>query len=156
MKRDLHEMLHIGETCRSCTRASQCTPKHSLSSPQTTARPRLLKNNNTQTDRYWLKLTNTANKSTGQNLIAYIPDATNSYDNGLDGLYLNDGAVAFYSMANTKEVVINARPIFEVNDVIPLVFQIEIYPLFSCRIHIMNLSRPYTSHNGIFLRLGMN
>ena len=34
MKRDLHEMLHIGETGRPCTRASQCTPKHSLSSPQ--------------------------------------------------------------------------------------------------------------------------
>ena len=43
MKRDLLKMLHIGETCRPCTRASECTHKHSLSSPQTTARPRLLK-----------------------------------------------------------------------------------------------------------------
>ena len=34
MKRDLHEMLQTGETCRSCTRASECTPTHSLSSPQ--------------------------------------------------------------------------------------------------------------------------
>ena len=49
MKRDRNEMLHIGETGRPYTRASQCTPKHSLSSPQTTARPRLLKNNNTRT-----------------------------------------------------------------------------------------------------------
>ena len=42
MNRDLPQMLHIGETCRSCTRASECTPKHGLPSPQTTARPRLL------------------------------------------------------------------------------------------------------------------
>ena len=34
MKRDLQQMLHKWETRRSCTRASQCTPKHSLSSPQ--------------------------------------------------------------------------------------------------------------------------
>ena len=34
MKRDLQTMLHIGETSRPSTRASQCTPKHTLSSPQ--------------------------------------------------------------------------------------------------------------------------
>jgi hypothetical protein len=84
------------------------------------------KNTNTETDRYWLKLTNTANISTGQNLIAYVPDATNSYDNGLDGLYLNDGSIAFYSLADTKEVVINARPSFEANDIIPLVFKTNV------------------------------
>ena len=33
-KRDLHKMLHVGETSRPCTRASECTPTHSLSSPQ--------------------------------------------------------------------------------------------------------------------------
>ena len=49
MKRDLQKMLQIGETSRPCTRASECTPKHGLPSPQTTARPRLLKNNNTNT-----------------------------------------------------------------------------------------------------------
>ncbi len=71
-------------------------------------------------DRYWLKMTSTANKSTGQNLIAYIPTATNNYDNGLDGLYLNESSVAFYSKAASQEVVINARPSFDITDIIPL------------------------------------
>ena len=77
-------------------------------------------------DRYWLKLTNSSNLSTGQNLIAYLPDATTAYESGLDGLYLNDGAVAFYSMADTREVVINARPNFDANDVIPLTFKTNV------------------------------
>jgi hypothetical protein len=74
-------------------------------------------------DRYWLKLTNSANKSTGQNLIAYTLNATNDYDSGLDGLYSNDSSVAFYSKAGTQDVVINARPSFDVTDVIPLLFK---------------------------------
>ena len=35
MKRDLQHMLHVVETGRPCTRASECTPTHSLSSPPT-------------------------------------------------------------------------------------------------------------------------
>lgn len=77
----------------------------------------------TTMDRFWLKMTNAANKSTGQNLIAYTPTATNDYDSGLDGLYLNESSVAFYSKAATNDVVINARPSFEVNDVIPMHFK---------------------------------
>ena len=74
-------------------------------------------------DRYWLKMTNSGNNSTGQNLIAYTPTATNDYDSGLDGLYSNDSQVAFYSKAATQEVVINARTSFDVTDVIPLLFK---------------------------------
>ena len=81
------------------------------------------KSSATQIDRYWLKMTNTTNYSTGQNLIAYTPSATNDYDSGLDGLYFNDSSVAFYSKAGTQEVVINARPSFDVTDVIPLLFK---------------------------------
>jgi hypothetical protein len=76
-----------------------------------------------QLDRYWLKMTNATNKSTGQNLIAYTSTATNEYDSGLDGLYSNDSPVAFYSKAASQEVVINARPSFDVTDVIPLQFK---------------------------------
>jgi hypothetical protein len=81
------------------------------------------KSSATPMNRYWLKMTNTTNNSTGQNLIAYIPSATNDYDSGLDGLYFNDSSVAFYSKAGTQEVVINARSSFDVTDVIPLLFK---------------------------------
>jgi hypothetical protein len=77
-------------------------------------------------DRYWIKMINSTNISTGQNLIAYIPNATYDYDSGLDGLYSNDSSIAFYSKAGTQDVVINARPSFVVNDVIPLQFKTSI------------------------------
>jgi hypothetical protein len=80
----------------------------------------------TQMDRYWLKMTNSTNVSAGQNLIAYVPNATNQYDSGLDGLYSNDTSVAFYSKADTQDVVINARPNFDATDVIPLLFKTNI------------------------------
>ena len=80
----------------------------------------------TPMDRYWLKMTNSANKSTGQNLIAYTPNATNDYDNGLDGLYSNDSSIAFYSKATTQEVVINARPSFEPTDIVPLTLKTNV------------------------------
>ena len=81
------------------------------------------KSSTTQMDRYWLKMTNSTNISAGQNLIAYTPTATYGYDSGLDGLYSNDSSVAFYSKADNQDVVINARPSFDVNDVIPMVFK---------------------------------
>ena len=84
------------------------------------------KSSSTQMDRYWVKMTNSTNVSAGQNLIAYVPNATYDYDSGLDGLYSNDSSVAFYSKAGTQDVVINARPSFIVNDRIPLIFKTNV------------------------------
>ncbi len=84
------------------------------------------KTSTTQIDRYWLKMTNSTNITAGQNLIAYVPNATNDYDSGLDGLYSNDSSVAFYSKAGTQDVVINARPSFVVSDVLPLIFKTNV------------------------------
>ena len=74
-------------------------------------------------DRYWLKMTNTTNSNFAQNLIAHTPAATVGYDNGLDGLYLNESESAFYSKAGANQVVINARPSFDVTDVIQMHFK---------------------------------
>ncbi|WP_396168554.1 HYR domain-containing protein [Flavobacterium sp.] len=84
------------------------------------------KSSPTQMDRYWIKMTNSTNVSAGQNLIAYVPNATNDYNSGLDGLYSNDSSVAFYSKAGTQDVVINARPSFVVSDVLPLIFKTNV------------------------------
>jgi hypothetical protein len=48
MKRDLPQMLHVGETSRFCTRASECTPTHSLSSPPNHSTPPPPQNNTKQ------------------------------------------------------------------------------------------------------------
>jgi hypothetical protein len=84
------------------------------------------KSSNTQMDRYWIKMINSTNNSAGQNLIAYIPNATYDYDTGLDGLYSNDSSIAFYTKAGPQDVVINARPSFMVNDVIPILFKTNV------------------------------
>jgi hypothetical protein len=84
------------------------------------------KMSSTQTDRFWLKMTNATNGIAGQNLIAYTPNATTQYDSGLDGLYNNDSPVAFYSKAAKQEVVINARPSFELTDVVPLIMKTDV------------------------------
>ena len=49
MKRDLPKMLHVRKTCRTCTRASECTPKHSLSSPKPQHAPASFKTITTHT-----------------------------------------------------------------------------------------------------------
>ncbi|WP_396145117.1 hypothetical protein [Flavobacterium sp.] len=95
----------------------------------------LFKYTTTEMDRYWIKLSNSNNLSAGQNLIAYIPEATTAYESGLDGLYLNDSAIAFYSLADTHEVVINARPVFDTNDIIPLTFKSNVADTYTFSIN---------------------
>ena len=78
---------------------------------------------NTIVDRYWLELKNTAGVSFGQKLIAYVPDATLGYDTKYDGLFINDSQTALTSMSGDKEVVIQARPDFDSQDVVHLMFK---------------------------------
>jgi hypothetical protein len=78
---------------------------------------------NNELSRICLKISNSANQDLGQKVIVYTPNATYGYDSGLDGLYMNESPVAFYSKAGVRDVVINARPGFNVDDVVPLVFK---------------------------------
>jgi len=82
-------------------------------------------------DRYWIKMKNSINVNAGQNLIAYVPNATYDYDSGLDGLYSNDSSVAFYSKAGTQEVAINARPSFMNNDILPFIFKTNVIDTYT-------------------------
>ena len=82
-------------------------------------------------DRYWIKMKNSTNVNAGQNLIAYVPNATYDYDSGLDGLYSNDSSVAFYSKAGSQDVVINARPSFMSNDVLLLIFKSNVVDTYT-------------------------
>ena len=80
----------------------------------------------TAVNRYWLELSNTAAVSFGKKLIAYVPDATLGYDDGLDGLFLDDTKTALLSVADAHDLVIQARPDFTADDVVPLVLKTDV------------------------------
>lgn len=80
---------------------------------------------NTMRDRYWLELKNDDDVSFGTKLITHMPNASNGYDTKLDGLYINDRTTALLSVVDDKQLVIQARPSFDVNDIIPLLFKTD-------------------------------
>lgn len=75
-----------------------------------------------QKDRIWLNLTNTTGAFC-QTLIGYVEGATLGVDNGLDGKYINDSPIALTSKINNEEYIIQARPKFDVKDIVPLNFK---------------------------------
>jgi hypothetical protein len=49
--------------------------------------------------------------------------ATLGVDNGIDGKYINDSPIALTSKINNEEYIIQARPKFDVKDIVPLNFK---------------------------------
>jgi len=76
----------------------------------------------TETNRVWLNVTGT-NGAFSQTLFGYRTGATDGYDNGLDGAFWNDGAVALASLIGDTRYAIQFKGLpFSVNDVVPLSF----------------------------------
>ena len=101
-------------------------------------------------DRFWLEFNNSSNVSFGKNLIAYIPDATLGYDNGLDGIFLNDSKTALVSMADDNEVVIQARPLFDAQDILPLVLKTDVADTYT--ISLEQVEGVFKGSQDIFLK----
>ncbi len=82
--------------------------------------------NNTQLnepDRFWLDLKDTNFVSYGKNLIAFDGNSTWSFDEGRDGLALNESPTGIYMKSTDKNVVIQALPEFNPTFEIPLSFK---------------------------------
>ena len=78
---------------------------------------RLVQKNNSSSclvikDRYWLDVKNSSNQYYSQVLVAHLPNATFGYDDGLDGIYINDCQTVMSSIVENHELVINALPTF--------------------------------------------
>lgn len=76
-------------------------------------------------DCIWLNLTS----STGafsQALIGYMNGATLGVDNGIDGKYINDSAIALTSKINNEEYSIQGRPNFNISDEVALQFKTDV------------------------------
>jgi len=70
-------------------------------------------------NRYWLKLISPENVS-NMILIAHMADATNNYDADYDADLLTIGDDSFYSKLSAQKLQIQARAVFDNQDVIPL------------------------------------
>lgn len=76
--------------------------------------------------RYWLNVTNPTGQFS-QILVAYMTGATVGVDPGIDGLYMNDGAIGLSSLINGVEYAIQGRPLpFNPLDVVQLGFKTTI------------------------------
>lgn len=86
-------------------------------------------------NRVWLNLTNDKG-AFKQVLVGYITDATNGYDNALDGANNNGNQfINFYSINDDKNLTIQARALpFDENDVVPLGYSSTIQGSFSISI----------------------
>lgn len=103
-----------------------------------------------ETSRIWLNITN-SNGFFGQQLIAYIPEATIGIDDAIDGRFFNDSQTAFTSMIDDQEFSIQGRPSpFDFSDVVALGFKSEIATSFT--ISINHLDGVFTGEQAVYLR----
>lgn len=75
-----------------------------------------------ETNRVWINVTDT-NGAFSQTLMGYRDGATEGVDQGLDGAYMNNGAIALASLIDNVRYTIQFKGLpFSANDVIPLSF----------------------------------
>ncbi|MBC7654500.1 MAG: hypothetical protein H7098_08520, partial [Oligoflexus sp.] len=111
-------------------------------------------NNTIERNRIWLNATSTTGLFS-QTLIGYTTNASMGYDAGIDGKYLNDGAIALTSVITNVDYCIQGRSLpFDANDVVPLSFMATTAGDYSIGIdHIDGL---FLGPQDIFLRDNVN
>ena len=70
-------------------------------------------------DRYWLRISD-SNRRTNQQLIGYVPEATEGFDDAYDGVISSSSSLQFYSILENQNLVIQGKGTFNVNDTITL------------------------------------
>ena len=91
-----------------------------------------------ETNRVWINVTNTEG-AFSQTLMGYRTGATDGVDWGLDGLFMNDGAVALASLIGTTRYAIQFKGLpFSVTDVVPLSFSATTTGLYTFAIDRMD------------------
>ncbi|KOS07323.1 hypothetical protein AM493_15715 [Flavobacterium akiainvivens] len=79
-------------------------------------------NNAPAVSRWWINLTGTAAFS--QALVSYMPQGTTGLDYGYDARAFADGTATLYSKAGQDNLNIQAKPVFDVTDVVPMGFSV--------------------------------
>ena len=80
--------------------------------------------NTVESHRIWLNATN-PNGSFSQTLVGYCTNATQGYDAGIDGKFINDGDIALTTLIGTDHYAIQGRALpFTTTDIVPLNFKV--------------------------------
>lgn len=69
----------------------------------------------------WVNITNQSGLF-NQTMVAYMNGATTGYDNGYDGISFVDNAINLYTLAGNAKYAIQARPAFDMSDVVAVGF----------------------------------
>jgi hypothetical protein len=86
----------------------------------------LFKTKAIENNRVWLNLTNKKG-AFSQALVAYLTDATQGIDAGIDGKYINDSPVALTSIIDNTEFTIQGRALpFDPADIVPMNFKTDV------------------------------
>jgi hypothetical protein len=80
--------------------------------------------------KYYLNVTDAGGSFT-QTVIGYTADATLEYDNGLDGRSFVDNNINIYSLQAENKLAIQARPEFDMLDIVPMGIKANIAGTFS-------------------------
>ena len=91
-------------------------------------------NSSSEKDRIWLNLQNSVGMFS-QQLIAYFDETTLDYDWAYDGrVNQSNNYVSFYSIAGLEKYKIQARPAFDISDIVPLGYSSAVSGEFSINI----------------------
>ncbi|MEC4047917.1 hypothetical protein OX284_000620 [Flavobacterium sp. SUN046] len=101
-------------------------------------------------DRYWLDIKNASDNNFSQVLIAHLPNATTAYDNGYDGIYINDCQTVLSAIVENRELVIDALPAFDPQAIVPLQFRTDVADTYT--IQLSKTDGVFTDSQDVFLR----
>ena len=93
-------------------------------------------------NRFWIDLLDENDESYNQHMLSYNQEATLGYDDGYDGKFINDTPIALVSSIENTELVIQARPVFDSNDVVPMLFKTNVSGNFKVKL---------TNFEGVFV-----
>ncbi len=106
--------------------------------------------NDIERNRVWLNMSNTTGIAC-QTMVSYMENATNGFDNMIDGLFLNDSQNALTSLINNTEYAIQGRALpFDASDIVPLGFKSELPGNFT--ISIDHVDGFFLQDQNIFLK----
>lgn len=101
-------------------------------------------------DRFWVNIYNDA--IFNQILIAFAEEATNNFDHQYDGEKLDLGnELMFYSIENDRNLVIQGKPLFEGDEVIPLGYKSKINTATTFKIELPFIEGTFKEDTPIYL-----
>ncbi|MGV3461481.1 MAG: T9SS sorting signal type C domain-containing protein [Flavobacterium sp.] len=80
------------------------------------------------------KLNISGNNNFAQAVAGYTTQATNGYDNGMDGIFFPNGSLNIYTLLQTQQLAIQAKGEFAVTDVIPVGYKSTVAGTFAIKI----------------------